>query len=160
MITLFLSEITGRKIGCRKEYLLGFGDYVEAYNPSLWSNDVTQKRTEPFIALYPSTNISGLWIHYNLEPERYVRRTYWHKLPMPQNMIDRMNVLAGDKLITAVDIIIDSKNKTDRTERIIPLVQTPLPSEVQTVETITAEKTLTLQYKPVQVAVEMQGEQM
>ena len=32
-------RFTGRKIDYRWEFLLGFGDYVEANDPSAWSND-------------------------------------------------------------------------------------------------------------------------
>ncbi len=64
-----------------------------------------------------------------MESEKYVRRTHWRKLPMTQIIIDKMNVLAGDKLITAADINADSTNQTDLTERIIPMVEMHWPPE-------------------------------
>ena len=63
-------KFTGRKINFKKEYALGFGDYVEAYDPSVVSNRVQEKRTQPCIALYPSTNINGSWIMWNIETKK------------------------------------------------------------------------------------------
>ena len=59
-----------------------------------------------------------------METEKYLRMTHWCKMPTPQVMIDRMNVIAGDKLITAADITVDSGNQTYMTEKIIPMVET------------------------------------
>ena len=89
-----------------------------------------------------------------------MRRTHWRKLPTPQVIIDKMNVLAGDKLITAADITVGSKNQTDMTERIIPMVETHQRHEVPTVETVNAEEAMALQDKTEQVAVEVQEEQI
>jgi hypothetical protein len=44
------AKFTGKKIDYGKEFSLGFGDYVEAYDPKVRS-DSMQERTEPCIAL-------------------------------------------------------------------------------------------------------------
>jgi hypothetical protein len=51
------SKFTGRKIDYKREFMLGFGDYIEAYDPKARSNTM-DARTEPCIALvYPAANI-------------------------------------------------------------------------------------------------------
>ena len=67
---------------------------------------------------------------------------------------------AGDKLITAADIIIDNEKQTDVNEWIIPMVETHQPPQVPTVENITAKETMALQDELEQVAVEVQEEQI
>ena len=54
-------SMTGVKIDFSKEYLLGFGDYVEARNPAVKSNDAEEPRTQSAIALYPVGNHVGSW---------------------------------------------------------------------------------------------------
>jgi hypothetical protein len=80
-------QFTGMKPEYKSEFGLGFGNYVEAYNPRAEgrSNDVTLARTEPCIALYPSANRNGSWIRWNLRTKSYVRRTQWRKQPISQN---------------------------------------------------------------------------
>lgn len=87
------TKLTGRKIDYKREYMLGFGDYCEVWNPRVIRNTVAP-RTESCIALFPSANISGSWIFFNLEKESYVRRTHWKRLPMPQRIIDVINAMA------------------------------------------------------------------
>jgi hypothetical protein len=100
-------KFTGSKIDYAKEYCLGFGDYVESYDPKAEkaSNNVLVERTEPCIALYPSGNLNGSWVLYNLKTNAYVHQTQWTKLPMPESIINKMNVLAGaGTSLTAADI--------------------------------------------------------
>ena len=44
-------RFTERKIDYRRESLLDFSDYVEAFDTKVRLNNMTQKRTEPCIAL-------------------------------------------------------------------------------------------------------------
>jgi len=41
-----------------KEFMMGVGDNVEAYDPKIKSNSM-KPRSEPCIAIYPSADISG-----------------------------------------------------------------------------------------------------
>ena len=86
-------KFTGRKIDYAKEYGLKFGDYVECYDPTAQarSNDVTKKRTNSCIALYPSGNLNGSWIFWNLNSMTYVRRSQWRKMEMTELIVDIMN---------------------------------------------------------------------
>jgi len=105
-------RFTGIKPEYKTEFGLGFGDYVEAYNPRAEkrSNDVTMARTEPCIALYPSANRNGSWIFWNLCTKTYVRRTQWRRLPTSQTVIDIMNDMAGLSGITLADIPLEGGN--------------------------------------------------
>jgi hypothetical protein len=96
------TKLTGCKINYAREYLLGFGDYVECYDPKVRSNSM-KARTEPCIALYPSANISGSWVMWSLGSETYVRRTHWRKLPVSELVIRKMNELAGTSKIAKVE---------------------------------------------------------
>jgi len=86
-------KFTGRKIDYAKEYGLKFGDYVECYDPTAQarSNDVTKKRTNSCIALYPSGNLNGSWIFWNLNSMTYIQRSQWRKMEMTELIADIMN---------------------------------------------------------------------
>ena len=74
-------KFTGRKVDYKREFQLAFGDYCEVYlRPKHGEkNDAYRPRTEPCIALYPSANITGSWVFYNLNTKAYVRRSRWFK---------------------------------------------------------------------------------
>ena len=99
-------KFTGRKILYR-EFQLGFGDYVEAYNPTAEkkSNNIRMERTEPCIALYPSANLNGSWIFWNLRTKMYVRRTQWRSMITLQAVIDQINTMSGNIRIDVGDTI-------------------------------------------------------
>ena len=84
-------KFTGRKPNYKKELGLAFGDYCECYNPAVVSNDVTQERSEPCIALYPTGNFSGSWWFLNIKSKRRVRRSNWTKMVTTDLVIDVMN---------------------------------------------------------------------
>jgi len=92
-------RFTGQRIDYVKEYALGFGDYVEVYDPKSHakSNNIRMERTEPCIALYPSGNLNGSWIFWNLKTKAYVRRSQWKKIPISSDMIQVLNGMAGGK---------------------------------------------------------------
>jgi hypothetical protein len=79
------------KIDFAKEYQLGFGDYVEARNPAVRSNDAEQPRTQSAVALYPVGNHVGSWKLMLLSSGEFVTRSQFVKLPSPDVVITRMN---------------------------------------------------------------------
>jgi hypothetical protein len=83
--------MTGVKIDFAKEYLLGFGDYVETRNPAVRSNDAEQPRTQSAIALYPVGNHVGSWKLMLLANGDFVTRSQMIKLPCPDMVISKMN---------------------------------------------------------------------
>jgi hypothetical protein len=88
------TKLTGRKVSYHREFVMGFGDYVEAFDPKARSNSM-DARSEPCIALYPAANVTGSWMLWSLKSQSYVRRSNWKKLPMPELVVMKMNELAG-----------------------------------------------------------------
>lgn len=88
--------IYGFKPSFRREYALAFGDPVEARRPNAISNDATDYRTELCMALYPSSNINGSWIFYNLSTRNLVIRSNWVKLNVNHIFVDKLNCDAVD----------------------------------------------------------------
>ena len=68
-------RFTGRKPSYAKELALGYGDYVESYNPQVVSKSAHKDRTEPCIALCPTGNADGSWWLLNIKTKKRVRRT-------------------------------------------------------------------------------------
>jgi len=100
-------SFTGRKISATKELDLGFGDYVECYDPQVKSNDALANRTEPCIALHPAANEAESWTFFNVSTGRKVRRSTWIKMVTTPLIVSAMNAIAlreqgginGDDLI-------------------------------------------------------------
>jgi hypothetical protein len=60
--------------------------------------------TDLCIALYPSANMNGSWVMYNLSAKAYVRSMQWKKLLMMQVVIIIMNECKGHVAITEADL--------------------------------------------------------
>jgi hypothetical protein len=86
-------KFTGRKPQFKRELGLGFGDYVECYDPTA-NNEVAKSRTSPCIALYPTGNANGSWWFYNLSSKRNERRSNWDKMVTSELVIGAMNAMA------------------------------------------------------------------
>ena len=93
-------EFTGMKPCYRKELSIGFGDYVECYNPAVVSRDIRDERTEPCIALYPNANATGTWTFLNLNTGYLVQRSRWKKMITTDLIISRMNERAAGHAAT------------------------------------------------------------
>ena len=95
-------RFTGRKPDYKKELGLGFGDYVECYNPACKSNRVESERTQPCIALYPTANANGSWWFMNIKTKHRVRRTNWEKMVTTDLVIAAMNAFAEEQGTDAI----------------------------------------------------------
>lgn len=97
-------RLTGRKVNYRKEYGLGFGDYVEVKTNSDRSN-TQDKRSEPCIALYPAMNLAASWVFWNIKTKRRIRRSVYKKCKTTNLVRDAMNSLSGiGGIITAEEV--------------------------------------------------------
>ena len=65
---------TGQKINFKREFALGFGDYVKAKDPNAVVKS-SHQRTQSCITLYPATNFTGSAIFFNMETKKRVRRS-------------------------------------------------------------------------------------
>jgi hypothetical protein len=133
------TRFTGKKIDYVREFMLGFGDYVEAYDPKVRSNSM-EGRTEPCIALYPAANISGSWVMWNLKTDTYVRRTHWIKMRVTRDIIDTMNTLAGETGVRKADVVPEPVARDDNDEPREAVVETVVPPAEPNVPTMTAEE--------------------
>lgn len=84
--------ITGVPIDFKKHCKLPFGAYVQAHQePS--PSSTQEPRTVGAICLGPTGNIQGSYRFLNLQTGKTINRRSWTHLPMPQEVIDRVNEL-------------------------------------------------------------------
>ena len=88
-------KFSGRKPSYAKELSIGYGDYVESYDPTVVSARAHKDRTEPCIALYPTGNANGSWWLLNIKTKKRVRRTNWVKMVTTELVINAMNSLSA-----------------------------------------------------------------
>ena len=88
-------NLTGRNLDVDKEIKHGFGDYVQVHNDVI--DNSTKLRTAGAIALMSSGNLEGSWYYMLLANERIVKRTKATVLPMPDEVILHLNVLASKR---------------------------------------------------------------
>ena len=74
---------------------LRFGQYMQTHEET--SNDTGAERTSGALALRPTGNQQGGYRFYSLSTGRVVRRNRWIKLPMPNEVVDRVHKLARRK---------------------------------------------------------------
>ena len=84
----------GRKIDYKRHLSIAFGDYAEVKDARGRSNTM-QARSTPCIALLPILNYQGSWLFLNLRTRRTRVAKQWTELPMPDDVIDRLNDLAA-----------------------------------------------------------------
>ena len=83
--------ITGIKIDFNKHIRAEFGEYVQVHEEH---DNSMQPRTTGAIATRPTGNTQGGFWFYSLTTGRMLDRRRWTALPMPQDVIDRITVLA------------------------------------------------------------------
>ena len=84
--------MTGIQFDYNKHCQLQFGDYVQAHQEPSPTN-TQASRTVGATCLGPTGNIQGSYKFMNLRTGKRVTRRRWTKLPMPQEVIDRVNQL-------------------------------------------------------------------
>jgi hypothetical protein len=87
-------NFTGRKIDFQRDLRVGFGDYVQIYEPNIITNSQVA-RTEGAIALLPVGNITGSVKFFKLSTRSIITRDKFTVLPMPDTVISYMNAYAG-----------------------------------------------------------------
>jgi hypothetical protein len=83
--------ITGVKIDFNKHIRAEFGEYVQVHEEH---DNSMQPRTTGAIATKPTGNAQGGFWFYSLTTGRMLDRRRWTALPMPQDVINRITVLA------------------------------------------------------------------
>jgi hypothetical protein len=85
----------GQKIDYKRQLRILFGDYAECHDPHVTSNTMERRRTDLCIALLPLLNAQGSHLFYNLETRRTCVRDMWTELPLPADILKRVNKLAA-----------------------------------------------------------------
>jgi hypothetical protein len=126
---------TGIPVDYKKELLLAFGDYVEAYEGT---DNTSAARSAACIALYPANNASGSWVLWKLETRSRVRRSNLTKLVTSNLIIQAMNAVAKEEaqaeMVAAGSIlpeVIARQQSTEEGEQLQPTAQ---PAEAEAVE--------------------------
>jgi len=83
--------ITGLRADYNKHCRIKFGAYVQTHEEH---DNSMITRTTGAIALRPTGNAQGGYYFYSLSTGRRIFRMRWTELPMPQEVIDRVHVLA------------------------------------------------------------------
>jgi hypothetical protein len=83
--------VVGLKLDYNKHCKLEFGSYVQIHEEH--DNSMTS-RTTGAIALRPTGNTQGGYYFMSLTSGRRLSRNHWTSLPIPQDVIDRVHVLA------------------------------------------------------------------
>jgi hypothetical protein len=82
-----------RGLDYHKHCQLEFGEYVQTHEAT---DNSMAPRTVGALALRPNGNAQGGHLFYSLASGKVLNRNHWTPLPMPQEVIDRVTLLAGD----------------------------------------------------------------
>jgi hypothetical protein len=87
-----LENFIGRKINCKVDLRVAFGDYCQISSPD--ADNSLAPRTSGAIALLPSHNLRGSVTFFDLNTLRVVKRDNFKVLPITQDIIRRINDIA------------------------------------------------------------------
>jgi hypothetical protein len=83
--------MTGKTVDYNRHCKIMFGAYAQVHEEH---DNSMQARTTGAIALRPTGNEQGGFYFMSLATGRRLNRNHWHELPMPQDVVDRVEVLA------------------------------------------------------------------
>jgi hypothetical protein len=90
----------GRKLDYNKDMKLSFGDYAQVHQDDIITNTMAE-RTVGALALGPMGNIQGGYRFLNLATWKPITRRKWTALPVPQHVIDHVNLKSeSDKRVS------------------------------------------------------------
>ena len=84
----------GRKLDYNRDVRIAFGTYVQATRVNIVSRNDLTPRTDGAIALLPTCNGQGSVKFFSLNTREIITRDRWRVLPMPDEVIDYLNMLA------------------------------------------------------------------
>jgi hypothetical protein len=83
--------VAGMEVDYAKYCKLEFGQYVQTHKES---DNSMNERTTGALALRPTGNQQGGYNIFSLTSSRRLNRSAWTPLPMPNDIIDRVHILA------------------------------------------------------------------
>jgi len=100
------SLITGVPLDYKKHCQLAFGSYAQTHEEPDPTNSLNT-RTVGAICLGPTGNLQGSYKFFSLRSGKLITRRAWTALPMPHEVIDRVNAIGMSqdqpKLLTFYD---------------------------------------------------------
>ncbi len=84
------TKLTGKVLDYKTDLQLEFGDYVQANEENNKTNSL-DARTFPAVCLGPVGNIQSSYYFMNLNTWQVVKRRSWVKMPLPNQVIDKIN---------------------------------------------------------------------
>ena len=85
--------VTGQEINYEQHCKLEFGEYVQVHEES---DNTMASRTTGAISLRPTGNNQGGYFFYSLSTGKRLNRNHWTDIPMPNEVIDRVNRMADE----------------------------------------------------------------
>ena len=110
-----IKKLTNRDIDYDAYCKLEFGDYVQANEENSVTNSM-KARTFPAICLGPVKNLQGSYYFMNLTTFSVVKRRAWVKMPLPNEIIVKINARASRDAQTLGDQIKFTFNDHDLNE--------------------------------------------
>jgi hypothetical protein len=105
---------TGRKLNYKKDLKFGFGDYAQVEIPNVINkNSVRIPRTEGAIAICSTGNLQGSVTFYLLSTGKFVNRDNFKILPMPKEVVERLNDMAGQSSRSQRDVLISYREEDE-----------------------------------------------
>lgn len=92
-------KLTGKVLDYNLDCQLEFGDYVQANEDDTRTNTMNA-RTFPAICLGPVGNIQASYYFMSLLTFEVVRRRSWVKMPLPNEVIDKINAKSSREEVT------------------------------------------------------------
>ena len=86
-------KLTGKKLDYNSDFQIQFGEYCQANEEDNLKNSM-KSRTFPAICLGPVGNIQSSYYFLSLNSWQVVKRRQWIKLPIPNDVIDKINAKA------------------------------------------------------------------
>jgi len=132
------SLITGVPLDYKKHCQLAFGSYAQTHEEPEQTNSLNT-RTVGAIGLGPTGNLQGSYKFLSLRSGKLITRRTWTALPMPQEVIDRINAIGMSQDQPKLLTFYDRKGELvgDLAE---PSIQTEDPSDIEP-ETLNAPST-------------------
>jgi hypothetical protein len=85
------SNFRGRKLDAKLDFSLSFGDYVQVHEDNGSKQNTDLERTTGAIFVLPTGNLSGSCKFLSLATGEIITREKWTVVPMPQDVIDKLN---------------------------------------------------------------------
>ena len=95
---------SGTKTDYKRDLRIAFGEYAQVYEPNITHVNSMTPRTRGAIALLPTGNSTGSVKFWCLETKSIITRDKWTSLPMPMDVISRINAEADKQGEMTVDL--------------------------------------------------------